>query len=209
MFAFAAGETDSPIKATIVLEGIPMKGTVEARRRIIRFLGVPNANHPDAPAAQEAVLDSWRMFDFEANPGFTLSLTFAERWSRRRGCISWVRSAFLVAFAFWGYSYALQPEFDVLRQQLGRPDDDLIPSTMLTSPHDAVTTRALHVITEPPWRSMVVRMGRRTLFLPWPPDPSFFDRTAEALKGLGRNFTLTLPTKSLVPWPSRPEFRAD
>ncbi|MGH2705855.1 MAG: hypothetical protein ACRDJ4_12405 [Actinomycetota bacterium] len=73
MFAFAAGETDSPIKATIVLEGIPMKGTVEARRRIIRFLGVPNANHPDAPAAQEAVLDSWRMFDSEANPGFTLT----------------------------------------------------------------------------------------------------------------------------------------
>lgn len=207
MFEFVTGTTTLPVKATISAGDAPIRGTVVAQGDTVSFFGVPKANHPDAHAVQEAVLHDWRTFDPQADRRFTI--TFGERWSQRRARNSWVRSAFLIAFACWGYSYALQPEFDLLREQLARPDEDLLPSTVLLNPRAPVTTRAVHLITEPPWRGVIIGMGRRSVFLPWTPDPNFFQRTAQAFEEMAPKVVMKLSGGSLVPWPSRPEFNSD
>jgi hypothetical protein len=53
---------------------------------------------------------------------------------------AWLKAAYTVTFARWGYSYAFSPALRVVREQLRRPDKDIISQFKLEnrqSPRDA------------------------------------------------------------------------
>lgn len=106
-------------------------------------------------------------------PEPTITLTgFTNQWCTRgfkadRAALSWVRAAYLVAFAALGYSYVMKDGLDVIRQALVSSDDDSprIPYVYLD---DALgTERSLFVASRPVERlCVIVQFGKRLIVLP-------------------------------------------
>jgi hypothetical protein len=80
-------------------------------------------------------LDLVQGLDGAPNEAGGLQLTY--KWDthkRRRADLSWLKAAYIVAFAIWGYSYAFSPALRVVRQQLGHPEDEIIRQFKLDKP---------------------------------------------------------------------------
>ena len=84
-----------------------------------------------------------------------------------RARLSWVRAAYLAAFAALGWRYICMPYLAPLRTQLADQDAMLFPSVALFDPGAAPESRDLVVVQEPhELRSLAVVLGRYTVFCP-------------------------------------------
>jgi hypothetical protein len=45
---------------------------------------------------------------------------------RRRSDVAWLKSAYMVAFATWGYMYAFAPKLKIVQRQLEQCDEAII-----------------------------------------------------------------------------------
>ena len=46
---------------------------------------------------------------------------------RRRADVAWLKSAYMVAFATWGYMYGFAPGLKIVQRQLEQCDEAIIP----------------------------------------------------------------------------------
>ena len=123
------------------------------------------------------------------------------------GLVGWLRSAYLVGFAAFGYRYAFHPWLGVVRQQLAAPNDDVVRFFSATVPTAPPTTRGIIIIEQPhELRSLVVLMGRQVVFLPWYEDgKGLYDRL---LVRAGQESKEDVFGK-IVPWPHSPQYALD
>ncbi len=187
--------------------GGPLEGELLATPGGLHLRGVPIANHPDR--ANE-VVDALRDLSDTDLTRLAIGFTSRERWNHRSALTSWVRAAYLVGFALLGYSYILQPEFDVLRAGFAASASSLDRFPVAIEPAQPPDRRAAFVIAQPEWLySLAVRMGRHTVFLPAAfPAPAFFDRLSGGLAA--RCQGLDGPWEVIqLGWPTQPEFRMD
>jgi hypothetical protein len=66
-----------------------------------------------------------------------------------RALLSWLRAAYLVAFAALGWPYVYMPYLALLRAQLADPDATLMPPLALADPAAVPYRRDLVVVQEP------------------------------------------------------------
>lgn len=204
---FMCGTSSRPLRGTVRAAGTALVGEVQATPDGILLLGVPKANHPNRPREVIDAIDGLLATD---TTGLTIGFTSGERWNQRSALMSWVRAAYLVGFALLGYSYICRPEFEQLRAALADSSTRLAPLPVATEPAQPRERREAFVITGPAWlHSLVIRIGRHTVFLPATfPDPEFFARVATDLasgrQGLGEQWEVVQ-----FGWPSQPEFRMD
>jgi hypothetical protein len=67
------------------------------------------------------------------------------RWDqakRRKADLAWLKAAYMVAFATWGYIYALSPGLRVVRDQLLQYDDEIVPQFVLLNRSAPQSARA-------------------------------------------------------------------
>lgn len=165
--------------------------------------GVPAANPPGAAEVFGAALESAGVSGLEVN------LEFEQRWHQWGATLCWVRAAYLLAFAAFGYRYILErPEFDLLRQQLQSPGEKLMPETSVMTAVGSEAAQTLMLVEEPGDLNgaLFVEVGRRKVLLPGlNADPAFFHRTHQALRAHGVRdggmVRVQLAGKD-VPWPS-------
>ncbi|OAI52076.1 hypothetical protein AYO47_06560 [Planctomyces sp. SCGC AG-212-M04] len=86
--------------------------------------------------------------------------------SRRLADIGYLKSAYLAAFAMFGYTYIIQDQLEIVREQIRNPAT-LVIDTVRTYVHGGVpsTERRLSLMEEPV-RAILVQFGDNYVFLP-------------------------------------------
>jgi hypothetical protein len=125
-----------------------------------------------------------------------------------RAGISWMRSAYLAAFAVFGWRYALRPVFNALRDQLKAGKEADVPDLYRYHADADSQRREIIVAGEhPDCPCLVVAMGQHIVFLPTIGRTIPLTDLAAALKvaeGNGGTFT-----GLVAPWPTSPRYELD
>jgi hypothetical protein len=107
---------------------------------------------------------------------------FKDQYHRRRALVGWLRAAYLIAFAAFGYRYICGAGLACVRDQIRQPEKVIIPMFSAFDPKAAKLTRRLIVVREPPAlvHAIAVQMGRHIVLLPTrPADRTFYERVGE------------------------------
>ena len=129
------------------------------------------------------------------------------RFDNQRARVGWLKSAYLIAFAAFGYRWAWQTHLDIVREQIQRPSEVLVEH-FLVDLHDDSPTYPLCLIVQQPTelRGITVLFRRQVIFLPFDEGGLYgrlANRCAEKI-----HFNETMHGKE-VPWPSRPMHEFD
>lgn len=165
--------------------------------------GVPAANNPADIERMTSIMDSYT----GTAPGqLTFQLSGQVRSNADRARASWIRAAYVVAFAALGWRYVLQSAFDPLRAYLRDPTQSTLPILSMTD-HDADRTRReILLVTDPSDMECVfVACGGHQIILPVPGDQRTLDELSAAFVGRDITQAARLNVRGgRVPWPRRP-----
>jgi hypothetical protein len=207
---FAGHEGGRPVPVTISGDEVSTRGTAQRTENGLILIPRPDQNHPDE-------IEGLRVQVREAaaegeDPGSTFSFTATEGFNRRRAEISWVRAAYLAAFAAFGWRYILRPELDPVRAQLADADAEILPSLGGYDPAAAADRREIKLVEIPEEiRSVLVMMGRYAVFLPGLDEALTCDALSQALDskvGSGDGVRIRFKGKQ-IPWPKYPRYLWD
>jgi len=126
---------------------------------------------------------------------------------RRRADLAWLKAAYVVAFASWGYSYAFSPALRVVREQLRHTNEDIIGQFKLENRKSPRHTRFIIYVREPrELEGVAVGMGHHVVLLPGDArDMTIYERLTNAMKA---NPTISL-TGDTYHWPTSPTHSID
>lgn len=209
---FVRGRPTGPLPVTFHAGGIPLRGTAQRTEDGgIQAFGVPRQNDPKVAAAHWQALDEYVDRKIQ-NPdvSFTLHTVYDEARAR----ISWIRSAYLAAFAGLGWSYILRPVMQPIRDQLTEPESAILPTHMLRSLGADPGVRRILLVEQPEeLRCVAVVMGEFTVFLPGIYQPRGYQEIVEAVldaKQRQRQEGVTLDMNGKeVPWPRTARYSMD
>ena len=194
---FVRGKSTGERRARFVVGDVTANVSVGIHNSGWRISGLPKRNHPDTLPALYNVFDN----HYREGRGFPAStISFRFDFIARRAGVSWLRSAYLAAFAVYGYRYALRKVMDIVRNQVANPDDEIIRRSSVRLTNVTVAADGVIRLTEPTWAEGVgVKMGEVFVFLPLRDDDSdFYERLArEGVNGRQVNIRgdgYTLPT---------------
>jgi hypothetical protein len=165
--------------------------------------GIPQQNNPELVQVHENALRAAT----ESGGSPQLRFTFTERFSTRRADVSWIRSAYLAAFAALGWSYILHPSLDPIRAQLNTDSPTALPTIMGFNPAADSSARSLMIVREPENLSSVhVVIGHYTVFLPDPWGTLSLEELAQEIAELREESGMvsTTLTGQTTPWPTKP-----
>jgi len=121
--------------------------------------------------------------------------------------VGWLKSAYLVAFAAFGYKWAWQTHLDIVREQIQQPSEVLIPRFDVDLHDDDPKRRLCLIVREPTeLRGVAVFFRRQFVFLPFD-EGSLYARLASHWTEQ-THFNETLHGKE-VPWPTQPIHKFD
>ncbi len=209
LVAGITGTLGRPQRVRIVMGDVKLNALLETsadpRRRML-ITGLPNNNAPKVRQAFEDHLERatgpGRRWD-----GLTVEF-YGEAYSPSRADIGWLRAAFLLAFALFGYRYALNPALASVRRQIATPTEKVIERFKIALPPPFPSRRAFIRIQEPEWLdALAVQFGRHVVFLPHTNDKDFYERLDRGARDCGSETVHFQGTE--MPWPTGPAHRLD
>ena len=155
---FFAGSTEQVLKAKLRVEDVEANAKVTSKNGDAIITVSPSVNSPEVMTELAC-----------RGSGPPLHLRVGKSYSLRDATLSYLRAAYLVAFAALGYRYTRNPALKPVRQQLIEPDVVLIGRFSLTMPEAAKGERAIIWVTHPEeLAALAVQVGRHVVFLPRP-----------------------------------------
>ena len=196
---------DRTLRADIEVGNIVTRGNIRRLGDSFMLVGVPKANNPRDVVEATRTLEAWTS---EPGNGGRIRFRITENVLVERARLSWVRAAYLAAFAALGWRYVFLPHLNRLRAPLADPTASLLPPLALVDPAAPRERRQLLLVQEPDELcSLAVVLGRHTVFLPGMEDPQSFDALSAALARLAApansHLRLELAGKK-IPWPTKP-----
>jgi hypothetical protein len=143
--------------------GTTINATLEAEGATVTIRVRPECNNPKGIEAQLAAfragLQSGQLPRMRVNARF--------KYSERADFVSTLRSAYLVAFALFGYRYAFHPRLNPIREQILHPDDMIIPSSASANPAmmELAPDQMTYALSSP-LRGLAVHIPPRVVLLP-------------------------------------------
>jgi hypothetical protein len=204
---FVSGKSIPRTAGSVEVDGIALRAEVSASEGRITLAGVPKANDPRVRDAHIAAFDAMVARDpseqaFRVNiPGF----------DNARAQAGWLRAAYLIAFAAFGYRYILRPQLDVVRRQVADPDNVYIDRYVLHGHDRPKESRYLGAIERPrSLRAVAVVMGDHFVFLPgFERSPRIYENLASRKHWPLRRDTFRRMNGPAFKWPTSPEFAFD
>lgn len=199
---FAMGTMSKPARVKLQIAGYQQNSTALSTGENVQVFGLTQCNPPGTGAAISAELG--RLTAQGQAAGLEFHLTFDQKFNLRLALLGWLRDAFLVAFAWLGYRYALSSNVKPVRGQLADTSASLIDMFSATMPNALPDERRIIVVNKPErLHSLMVQMGRHCVFLPHPDgDIDLYERLANAQD---RGDRLEASVNGLIaPWPTRP-----
>jgi hypothetical protein len=209
---FARGKPGRSLPATFNANGVPLRGIAQwADSGGIELIGVPRQNDPEVQAAHFDIFNEYvDRKDLHPRLSFTVHTYFDETRAR----YSWIRSAYLAAFAGLGWTYILRSVMQPIRDQLASPDEEILPTHMLRTPSADPSVRRILLVDDPDeLRCVAVVMGEHTVFLPGLERPLVYEELIAAIadaKELQADSQLSMNLRGKeVPWPRRATYLLD
>jgi hypothetical protein len=158
---FGKPHTLGPLPGSVTFEGIRNNGSIRFDGATFVMIGDPGQNNPATLAAHTHSLD-------RLASGSSFELRFRVRRNPRRAGLGWLRSAYLAAFAVYGYRYALQPAFGPLRAAIADPGGGFFDPVILRSPDEGALDPLIVEVTAPASLGgcRAVLFGPRLVLLP-------------------------------------------
>jgi hypothetical protein len=196
------GQFASP--CTIGIDGVQVRAYQEIKKGGRHFSIPESQNDPKAVERFNAVLDI-------KDPAAWASMAMTLKWDqakRRRADVAWLKSGYMVAFACWGYMYAFAPALKIVRQQIARFDDEIIPHFKLTKINASRKARGLFYVRSPrELEGVAVWMGQHLVLLPpHGRDMTFYERIGPLISGPDINVSLQ---GDEYYWPTAPKHTLD
>jgi hypothetical protein len=203
---FMIGTMNSSHRAQLTINNISQEVRVICNAGGILISGVPEANHRNRGQEIQQELESMSP-DNPTRATFNISLN-RDAHSERRAAISWFRAGYLTAFAAFGYRYILGLTFQSVRDQIAKPQENIVSAFSITVPEAEPHERQIALITDPPWLpALAIQMGRHMVFLPLNNgDETFYDRLRADSK---ESVRLAFKANPVVKWPEFPKFACD
>jgi len=177
---FPRGAMQRPERVRMVTGGLTVRTDLSTRDGTYEIVVLPRENDPAIQSRFETevpeLLAEGREFHIQI-PGCSEVETTA----------GWLRVGYLVAFATFGYRYALSDELAPVRAHITDPSGSPLPTYYNAVPEAAESDRWVAAVVDPPdMRSIVVNVAHHRVFLPVPDDAEFYDRRASERQRLGR-----------------------
>jgi hypothetical protein len=205
---FLSGQGARPETAAFTMGGVTTRVEMHVLGRTGMLLtGIPKINNP---ADTSFIEGHMRSLSETRCTDFSFTIEPHVRYSPDRARVSWIRTAYLAAFALFGWEYILRPVLQPVRDQLMNPATVSLPLLSMYSPDGDPGRQELWIIKEPAkHRSLLVVSGRHGVFLPLPGDPRSLEEFA---RGLGARTGEPIHyafSGDMFPWPSGPEHLLD
>jgi hypothetical protein len=208
LWQFLSGHSEHPETAAFTLGDITTRVEMHADGRAgMLLIGVPQINNP---ADMDLMEQHMRMLSETRNTDFSFTVTTRLRYFPDRARVSWIRTAYLAAFALFGWRYILQPTLQPIRDQLKNPSAVTLPLLSTYNPDGDPGRHELWVIKQPSdHQSLLAISGRHGVFLPLPNDPRSLEELARSLGARADEAVRHTFKGDMFPWPSRPEHLLD
>jgi len=168
-----------------------------------QLFGLPEHNPPQA---HEEFFQELGRIAQQHPEDWAIGLDFyRDRHDPDKAAASWLRAAYLIVFAKFGYRFVLGRAYHAVREKISDPKSGVIQVFKVTDAKRSTESRAFVIVREPgDLRGIAVQMGRHVVFLPGPSDTTFYNRLSET-QGHGG---VTVNGWGLS-WPTEPEHYFD
>jgi hypothetical protein len=199
------GRSGDSVQATLTIGDFPVRGRFDGSGAVPSFKYVPEVNDPAVATAAGAFL--------EQIIGAGMEIEFQVGYTRRidgdAAAWSWIRSAYLAAFAVYGYRFALLRVLEPVRLRLASPQPAPAPQLVVEVPSMPSGPPRMFLVREPEHlRGLMVSFGRVRVFLPawhFPRQVGDIEQGVIALPP-GANPQLLAAE---VAWPTEPQYLLD
>jgi hypothetical protein len=201
-----AGQRDMPVQVTLEEHGHRISARMRKTDAGYELAGVPEKSDK---RAHKAFFDTLDEIAATGRTDWSFRLHWEVRYRADAERISWLRTAFLVAFSMLGYRYAYLNALSAVRHQIKEPDKMLLPPFLLRAEGAAPEARAIAFVREPePFRGCImVQRGPMVTVLPGlTNDPGEYQR---ALAGLTPDTARGRVDGLSADWPREPQHRLD
>lgn len=202
---FALGTMETPRPAEFSVGSLKQRVEVYRSSGGLLILGLPKNNPPETTRRIRQAME--RMISRQGH-SFTISFS-KETYSEPHECVSWLRAAYLAAFAALGYRYILRNSLNLVRQQIFEPDKKIIERFSISDPGASPERRLIILVSEPDWvRGLAIAMGPHIVLLPpWHTnDTDFYERLGSAVAAGSK---AELKGSQPLTWPQGPVFELD
>jgi hypothetical protein len=202
---FAVGTMETPRPAECSVGSLKQRVEVYRSSGGLFIRGLPGNNPPETTRQIQQAME--RMMIGQGH-SFTISLS-KETYSEPHERVSWLRAAYLAAFAALGYRYILRNGLNLVRQQIFEPDKKIIECFSISDPDASPERRLIILVSEPDWvRDLAVAMGRHIVLLPplYTNDTDFYERLGSAVAAGSK---AELKGNQQLTWPRGPAFVLD
>jgi hypothetical protein len=205
---FLSGQSGDPRTAALTVDGLAARVRMHITGQTgMLFILDPTINNPDD---LPPLVEHMRELSETQNTGFRFDIAPGARYSPDRARTSWIRTAYLAAFALFGWKYILQTALDPIREQMMNPSAITLPPLSMYAPDGDPSRREIWVIKEPSeYQSLLVVAGQHSVFLPLPNDSRSLAELASSLGAPAEGPVTYAFTGTVFPWPSRPEHLLD
>jgi HNH endonuclease len=208
LWQFLSGQSQQPETARFTVGDITTRVEAHVTGQTGLFLmEVPKINNPADLERMEAHM---RMLSETRSTDFRFTVTPQLRYFPDRARVSWIRTAYLAAFALFGWKYILQPALQPIREQLMNSSTITLPLLSMYDPNGDPGRHEIWAIKQPTeHRSLLVISGQQGVFLPVPNDPRSLEELARSLGARANEPVHYAFIGDMFPWPSRPEHLLD
>lgn len=204
---FNSGQSGASGRWLMTVGDLTARVDAEVAGEGMRLMGLPQHTNPAHMARfVEHMMSMVRL----RRGDFQFTLTPVRKYSPGHARVSRIRTAYLAAFALFGWSYILQPALVPVREQLANPATLTLPPLTVDDPDGEDERRVIWLIEEPvEHRSVLVLFGQHGVFLPVPDDARTLAQVADALAvdqpgGVSYSFT-----GKKFAWPAGPQHLLD
>lgn len=205
---FLSGQSGQSETAQFTVDGITTNVNMHVTGQTgLYLMGVPEINNP---VDMERMEQHMRTLSETRNTDFRFTVTPRLKYSPDRARVSWIRTAYLAAFALFGWKYILQSALQPIRDQLKNPSTVTLPLLSTYDPNGEPDRQEVWAIKQPTeHQSLLVLAGRNRVFLPLPNDPRSIEELSLSLGARANEPIRYTFTGDMFPWPSRPEHLLD
>lgn len=162
------GAPDEALFAKLSFGDYSLNVTLSNESNCKKIKILPNVNNPQT--VENLGLAFKSMSQRAPLPNFSFNLTSRDRVHFRKASISILRASYLLAVAQFGYKYAFSQELKYIREQIMRPDEEIISSWSMKNSDDS---RRPFIGVDFRQGTVVVNYGKESVLLPWPLDKNY------------------------------------
>lgn len=195
------GEFEGRIQLT--LGGVKTNTNIQIGEENVRLVIPEKINNPNK---REQQLDHLHELVDKQTTGHTFNIEAVDHFNKHKVKISYLKSAYLAAFAALGYGYILRKELDIIREQIQNPEKKIIPQIFLQVNKKHSKEQTILFVSAP-INAILVHINRISVLLP-PVEKcqNPYDDIVDFVKNKSTNSTLT---GIELGWPSKLEFEYD